>query len=142
MDKDRTNFILDLTRDFKKTQGEELSASFANGLDMVASVIELKERLLTKDFSHVNLLDIVPRFDENSNSRVLAQLFEVRLNGQYVVFQSFVNRFFDDAFVGEIKRPEIVNERHRIDVLVQEEGSYAFIFENIEYNSKEKLNQA
>lgn len=135
MDKERTNFILDLTRDFKETQREELSASFANGLDMVASVIALKERLLTKDFSHVNLLDIVPRFDENANSRVLAQLFEVRLNGQYVVFQSFVNRFFSDAFGGEIKRPEIVNERHRIDVLVQEEGSYAFVFENKIYEA-------
>ena len=90
---------------------------------------------MKKDFSHVNLLDIVPRFDENANSRVLARLFEVRLNGQYVVFQSFVNRFFGDAFGGEIRRPDILNERHRIDVLVQEEGFYAFILENKIYEA-------
>ena len=98
-----------------------------------------------KDYSQVNILDCINHFDErvryfneNANSRLIAQLFGVRRNGRFEIFESFMERFFGEKFNGVIHHPDISNEKHRIDILVQEEGSYACIFENKIYGAEQQ----
>ncbi len=131
----KTNLILDLTRDFIGARNEAHCSAFSKGLFLISTFHDLKEEVLMKNYCQVNLMDIINRgVDENANSRILGQLFGVRRNGRYEVFQSFIQRFFGDAFTSIIHRPVISNEKHRIDILVQED-SYAIIFEN-------KINEA
>ena len=146
MDPTKIIDLLDLARDFTRSKEEEYYAAIDNGLRLVLDYHDMVDNVLKKDYSHVNLLDQVNLIDnyqmvnEVANSRILAQLFGVRRNGQYEVLQSFLKICFGDRFKEEVNKPQIYNEKHHIDILVQE-VSYAIILENKIYKAEQQRNQ-
>lgn len=72
--------------------------------------------------------------NENANSRILRGLLQYSHNGQYPILQSFIERLrtiADCPIDISIQNPELTSEQdNRIDLLIKEKKSYAFIVEN------------
>lgn len=77
-----------------------------------------------------NLLDIV-RPKENAHSRILAELFRYKnTEGEYILLKSFLKSLKETFSTIDVDKPTISVELYRIDILIQEKGKYAIIFEN------------
>lgn len=95
---------------------------------MLNKLGKLLQKVNQKPDKNVNLLEIIWA-DENANSRILGALFEQQNSGKYEILQSFIDTFFADSFNHSINSPKILNEVHRIDLLVKDKD-YCIIFEN------------
>lgn len=88
-----------------------------------------------------NILDIV-RPNENAHSSILAQLFRYKnTEGEYVLLKSFLKSLKEPISTIEVVKPEISVERYRIDILIQEKGKYAIIFENKIWSAADQQTQ-
>lgn len=89
-----------------------------------------------------NVIDEL-HINENGHSRVLAKLLQYRSGGRYPILESFIEllrgRCQREVNI-VVEKPDISNERNRIDALVVEHGKYAVIIENKIYwaNDQEK----
>lgn len=88
--------------------------------------------------------DLYP--DEPKVSSILAGFFKQRINGNYQVFNSFINYCFGSSFPHQIDKPVIeaeieVKDSKRVDILVYEKGKYAIVFENKIWDAVEQPNQ-
>lgn len=88
---------------------------------------------------HINVIDLL-RANENAHSRILCSLLQQHSNGQYEIFSSFAKRFISDI-QQTITHPKFTSEKHRIDLLIEDDNKYAIIFENKIHNAVIQKNQ-
>jgi hypothetical protein len=88
---------------------------------------------------HINVIDEL-HVNENANSRILAALLQYKENGEYTLLKSFVKNRLNKWDI-DVSEPQITSEDLRIDLLVQEKGKYAIIFENKIYDAVHQKNQ-
>ena len=88
---------------------------------------------------NINVIDEL-HANENANSRILSRILQYNENGNYMLLKSFVGYFMKNSNI-QINNPKITDEKLRIDLLVQEKGKYAIIFENKIYNAALQKNQ-
>ena len=97
------------------------------------------KHLIEKLPYHINVIDEL-HVNENANSRILASLLQYNENGEYTLFKSFILNRLSDWDI-DVSEPQISSEDWRIDLLVQEKGKYAIIFENKIYDAALQKNQ-
>ncbi len=78
---------------------------------------------------HINVIDEL-HANENAHSRILRGLLRQKSNDQYEILQSLIEECLPDSWQIKIEKPIVTAEQHRIDLLIQEQGKYAIIFEN------------
>lgn len=117
----------------------------SEAMELHNEIERIKQEVEEKLPRQVNsILDLMP--DEPKVSSILAGFFRQRLNGEYLVFSSFINFCFDGSFPYQIDKPIIeaeveVKDLKRIDILAYEKGKYAIVFENKIWNAIEQPNQ-
>lgn len=115
----------------KRTTAEDLRIDYNNfkSISQLSSVYSSRyEQLKQKLPYHINIIDEL-RATENAHSRILRGLFKQQSNGEYEILKSFINNLLKDFGIA-VNNPIVTDEKHRIDLLVQERGKYALIFEN------------
>lgn len=118
---------------------QSATVSFDEVLLLAKHISEMYMNFRLNSPYHINLLDLLSA-NENTHSKILGALLETQSNGKYEVLQDFIDTFFND-FAEKISRPKFFNERHRIDLLIVEDGKYALIFENKIHNAILQKNQ-
>ena len=81
---------------------------------------------------------------ENAHSRILRGLLQYNRKGCFPILQSFIERVKEIADCNvdiRIKKPELTNEEHNIDLLIKEKKSYAIIVENKIWNARDQNKQ-
>lgn len=106
--------------------------------DLSKNIKNIIDKNRSKQPYHINIIDLL-RANENAHSRILCELMKQNNNGVYEILESFVLRFFQNKI--NVKKPQITSEKHRIDLLIQEHGNYAIIFENKIHNATLQKNQ-
>ena len=83
--------------------------------------------------------------NENANSRILRGLLQYSHEGNYPIFQSFLelmSKSADCKLPIIIRKPEFTNEKeNRIDLLIKEKKAYAIIIENKIWNAVDQNSQ-
>ncbi len=111
---------------------------FADNLSK--SIKSIIDEHKSKQPYHINILDLLWA-NENAHSRILCELMKQNNNGKYEILESFLSRFFLSSRNFNVTNPQITSESHRIDILIQEQGKYAIIFENKIHNAVLQKNQ-
>ena len=102
----------------------------------------IKKQMEAKQPYHLNVIDEL-YINENGHSRILAKLLQYKSETQrYEILESllgFITEKKNESF-GSIKvnKPEISQEKERIDLWVREKDKYAIIFENKIYNAMDQ----
>ena len=102
----------------------------------------IKKQMEAKQPYHLNVIDEL-YINENGHSRILAKLLQYKSQTQhYDILESllgFIAEKKNESF-GSIKvnKPEISQEKERIDLWVREKDKYAIIFENKIYNAMDQ----
>ena len=102
----------------------------------------IKKIMEAKQPYHLNVIDEL-YINENGHSRILAKLLQYKSETQrYEILESllgFITEKKNESF-GSIKvnKPEISQEKERIDLWVREKDKYAIIFENKIYNAMDQ----
>ena len=113
-----------------------------NIFDLLDYYIGVKKQMEAKQPYHLNVIDEL-YINENGHSRILAKLLQYKSETQhYEMLESllcFIAEKKNESF-GSIKvnKPEISQEKERIDLWVREKGQYAIIFENKIYNAMDQ----
>lgn len=85
---------------------------------------------------HINLMDELRcSATENAHSRILGKLLQQQtVNGKFEILESFLEYLIEKdhgAFAGiRIEKPQITQEKERIDLWIKENNKYAIIIEN------------
>ena len=129
------NECQDLLTQFKASNHAEVDGFF----HLLEEFTGRYKRLIEKLPYHINVIDEL-HVNENANSRILASLLQYNENGEYTLFKSFILNRLSDWHIN-VSEPQISSEDWRIDLLVQEKGKYAIIFENKIYDAALQKNQ-
>lgn len=108
-------------------------------IDRIQKEVEIKQPLQVN-----SIFDLEP--SETKVSKILEGFFRQRINGRYLVLESFVKYVFGEKLASMINKPVIIAEdtvadRKRIDILVYEKEKYAIVFENKIWDAEEQDNQ-
>jgi hypothetical protein len=82
--------------------------------------------------------------NENANSRILRGLLQYSHEGNYPIFQSFLelmSKSADCELPIIIRKPEFTNQENWIDLLIKEKKAYAIIIENKIWNAVDRNSQ-
>ena len=108
-------------------------------------ITRIRKDVESKQPHQVNtIFDLEP--GETKVSKILAGFFRQRINGNYLVLESFVKSTFGEKFTSLIDKPVIIAEdtvedKKRIDIIVYEKVKYAIVFENKIWDAEEQSNQ-
>lgn len=106
-------------------------------LDFLSRFNTLYEKEKKKIPYHINLIDEL-RANENAHSRILEKLFlqQEPINKKYEILESFL-QFILEKYVQKhefqkivIRKPQITQEKMRIDLWIRDQDNYAIIIEN------------
>lgn len=102
----------------------------------------IKKIMEAKQPYHLNVIDEL-YINENGHSRILAKLLQYKSENQhYEILDSLLGFIADkknESFGSiNVNKPEITQEKERIDLWVREKGQYAIIFENKIYNAADQ----
>jgi len=93
---------------------------------------------------HINIIDEL-RADENAHSRILAKLLKYKINGQYILLDSFLNRINSEGnaqITFQSDNLQIECNKECIDILIEEKNNYGIIIENKIHYAADQLKQA
>ncbi len=131
--------VFTLTEQIGLFQQESDINNFNEANSLSVSFIERYKKLKKEQPYHINVIDLL-RANENAHSRILLHLLKQNVNGKYEILESFLHTLFP-KFNHTISKPQLTSEKHRIDLLVQERGKYAIIFENKIHDAVIQKNQ-
>jgi len=131
--------VFTLTEQIGLFQQESDINNFNEANSLSVSFIERYKKLKKEQPYHINVIDLL-RANENAHSRILLHLLKQNVNGKYEILESFLHTLFP-KFNHTIEKPQLTSEKHRIDLLVQERGKYAIIFENKIHDAVIQKNQ-
>lgn len=94
---------------------------------------------------HINLIDEL-HANENAHSRILEKLLSQKetTNNSYELLESFIQYIFEnnkdkqDFQKIKINKPQITQEKKRIDLWVRDQNNYTIIIENKVHNAKDQ----
>lgn len=138
MKEERVVEIFDLLEGIKEKAVSEVKYLF----DIVETVEKVKEKWLPRLPYHLNIIDEL-HINENGHSRILTKLLQYKSeSGKYEFLESLLayivaNRDCIDFGNIKIKKPQITQEKCRIDMWVRDKD-YAIIFENKVYNARDR----
>jgi len=128
--------------DFSNKLVEVISSNFLTLLNFLAKFKIVYDREEKKLPYHINLIDEL-RANENAHSRILEKLLQQQepTNKKYEILESFL-QFILEKYCDkqefhkiEIKKPQITQEKKRIDLWIRDNNNYAIVIENKVHNA-------
>lgn len=130
---------------FSNKIAEEIKGNVLVLLHFLAEFKVIYQREEKKLPYHINLIDEL-RANENAHSRILEKLLSQQepTNKKYEILESFLQYILEkhkdkqDFQKIEIRKPEITQEKKRIDLWIRDQNNYAIIIENKVHNAKDQ----
>ena len=128
--------------DFSNKLVEVINSNFLTLLHFLPKFKVVYDREEKKLPYHINLIDEL-RANENAHSRILEKLLQQQepTNKKYEILESFL-QFILDKYCDkqefqkiEIKKPQITQEKKRIDLWIRDQKNYAIVIENKVHNA-------
>ena len=128
--------------DFSNKLNEVISSNFQTLLHFLVKFKVVYDREEKKLPYHINLIDEL-RANENAHSRILEKLLKQQepTNKKYDILESFL-QFILEKYCDklefhkiEIKKPQITQEKKRIDLWIRDQNNYAIVIENKVHNA-------
>jgi len=120
---------------------EEKKSIFNNVLKLSKSFMPIYKKEKEKLPYHINILDLIWA-NENTHSRIFRKLLNQNSLGKYDILEQFYDYLntIKPNFNNKPIKPQISNEKERIDLLIKDKD-FALIIENKIHGAKDQPNQ-